>query len=376
MLSIEKPLSIWVDQPQLLVDMVDHLRQSPFLAVDTESNSLYAYQEQICLIQFSTETLDYLVDPLALKDLTPIRVLFEDPAIEKIFHAAEYDLICLKRDLSINCVNLFDTMLAARILGREAVGLGSLIEKEFGFMVDKRYQRANWGKRPLSTEMLEYAQQDTHYLISLRRILGDELNKRALSPLAVEDFYRISQVTPPVENGNRCSAWKIPGSQELSPRQITILQELVDYRDSEARAINHPPFKVLSNEVLVVSAATCPKDLVALAEITRMNPQMIRRYGDGILRAIQRGQTRPIIHREATCRKDEAFINRLDTLRRWRKETALKTHVESDVILPREIMVSIAEKVPENLGALNQLMASVPWRFEHFGPSILETLSH
>lgn len=376
MQPIEKISPFWVDSSQQLSEMVTVLRRTPFLAVDTESNSLFAYREQICLIQFSTESQDYLVDPLALKDLSPLNELFANPEIEKIFHAAEYDLICLKRDLGIQCVNLFDTMLAARILGRNAVGLGALIEAEFGIQVDKRYQRADWGKRPISGEMLDYAQQDTHYLIPIRRILGSELEERGLTALAEEDFTRISLVTPPADPPNRSSAWKISGAQELNPRQITVLQELVDYRDAEARAVNHPPFKILSNDVLLVSAAICPKDLVSLAEITRMNPHTLRRYGEGMLRAIQRGQSRPILHREPCTRKDEAFVTRLDLLRHWRRDTAQKIHVESDVVLPREIMVSIAEQQPENLAELQQIMASVPWRFQQFGSSILKVLSH
>lgn len=368
-------ISTWVDQPQALQNMVDLLIQSPVLAVDTESNSLFAYHEQICLIQFSTETLDFLVDPLSLKDLSPLQILFKDPNIEKIFHAAEYDLICLKRDLGITCNHLFDTMLAARILGHEAVGLGSLIEKEFGFKVDKRYQRANWGKRPLTPEMLAYAQQDTHYLIPLRRILGKELEDRQLIELAEEDFVRISLVTPPAENGNRSSAWKISSSQDLSPRQMTVLQELADYREMEAHAINRPPFKVLSNDILINVARTCPKDIQSLTGTAHINDQLVQRYGKGLLRAVKRGLENPIIKRDPLPRKDDAFIGRLDILRRWRKETANQTHVESDVILPREIMFAIAEKNPKNLDELKNIMLSVPWRLERFGLSILKALT-
>ena len=159
-----------------LTDLVDHLTRQPVVAVDTESNSLYAYREQVCLIQFSTPREDYLVDPLAIRDLSLLGPLFADPKIEKIFHAAEYDLICLERDFEFRFANLFDTMMAARILGREELGLGALLEQEFGVVLDKRYQRANWGQRPLPADLLAYARLDTHYLIQLRQRLHDELS--------------------------------------------------------------------------------------------------------------------------------------------------------------------------------------------------------
>ena len=162
--------------------------KNPVVAVDTESNSLYAYQERVCLIQFSIPNQDYLVDPLALEDLSALAPLFNSSKIEKIFHAAEYDIIMLDQDFGFDFENLFDTMVAARILGWKAVGLGSILKDQFGIEVEKKYQRANWGKRPLSKDMLVYAQLDTHYLISLRERIKSDLENIGRWPLAKEDF--------------------------------------------------------------------------------------------------------------------------------------------------------------------------------------------
>src|SRR5512135_3627377 len=134
---------VWIERPAALARLLDSLLQEPIIGVDTESNSLFAYQEQVCLIQFSTEMEDYLVDPLVLNNLSVLEPVFASPAIEKVFHAGEYDLICLKRDFGFTFNNLFDTMLAARILGRPAIGLAAILEEEFGLQLDKRYQRAN-----------------------------------------------------------------------------------------------------------------------------------------------------------------------------------------------------------------------------------------
>ncbi len=159
MLSID-PSQV-ITHAAALRTLANELQRHPIIAVDTESNSLYAYRERVCLIQFSTPLADTLVDPLALDDLTPLAPIFADPKIEKVFHAAEYDLICLKRDFGFEFANLFDTLVAARILGRKHVGLGAILAAEFNVEQDKRFQRANWGARPLPPDHLFYAVQDT-----------------------------------------------------------------------------------------------------------------------------------------------------------------------------------------------------------------------
>ncbi|MEP0761582.1 MAG: ribonuclease D, partial [Chloroflexota bacterium] len=141
---------------------VDRLRASPLIAVDTESNSLFAYTERVCLVQLSTRERDLIVDPLAVDDMSPLGDLLAEPAIEVIFHAAEYDIISLKRDFGFSFANLFDTMMAARVCGWDKTGLGNILEEQFGVTVDKKYQRADWSRRPLPPDHLRYAQMDTH----------------------------------------------------------------------------------------------------------------------------------------------------------------------------------------------------------------------
>ena len=183
---------VWIDQPQHLRHAAEELASQQILAIDTESNSLYAYQEQVCLVQISTRLKDYLIDARALPDLSPLAEIFNSDRILKVFHAAEYDLICLFRDYGFRFNFIFDTMLAARILGFQHVGLGALLEKYFGVQMNKKYQRADWGKRPLKPEMLEYARQDSHYLIALQEQLRAELVAADLLDLAVEDFTRLT----------------------------------------------------------------------------------------------------------------------------------------------------------------------------------------
>ena len=157
------PAPKFINQQSVFEELMQRLAREKTLAVDTEANSLYAYQEQVCLIQISTNTDDYIIDPLPLNDLTPLGDIFKDPGVEKIFHASEYDILIMNDDFEFEFRNLFDTMLAAQILGREKLGLDALLEEFIGIKVNKKYQRANWGKRPLTDDMLRYAQMDTHY---------------------------------------------------------------------------------------------------------------------------------------------------------------------------------------------------------------------
>src|SRR5688572_19484540 len=166
------PPPVWVADQNSLKHMVAKLSVQPRIAVDTESNSLHAYRERVCLIQFSIPEVDFVVDPFAVKeDLSSLAPVFADPKIEKIFHAAEYDLICLRRDFGFQFANLFDTMQAARILGYPFVGLDNILLEKFGVRIDKKHQKANWGARPLTSQQIDYARQDTHYLFQLRDLL-------------------------------------------------------------------------------------------------------------------------------------------------------------------------------------------------------------
>ncbi len=375
---MEAPLKppIWIDRPAGLEKLVDVLLSKQAVAVDTESNSLYAYQEQVCMVQFSTESDDYLVDPLAISDLSPLAPIFANPSIEKVFHAAEYDVICLKRDYGFTFTNLFDTMLAARILGRSGLGLGTLLEQEFGVLVDKRLQRANWAKRPLSPEMLKYARMDTHYLVALRSILKEELDRSDRIALAEEDFRRLTRVPAGNHENGEVNCWRISGAQDLTPRQAAVLMALCAFREDRARSLDQPPFRILQNQTLIELAQRMPRKRAELNQISGLSPKLIDRYASSLLAAVERGIVGPPAYRPVYPRLSDAILWRLDVLRTWRKTAAREMGVESDVVLPREVLEQIAERNPQNIEELQVIMADFPWRFHHFGQNILEVLNH
>jgi ribonuclease D len=365
-MSTPNPVPLITTLPDLR-KLAERLGREKLVSVDTESNSLHAYKEQVCLLQFSTAKEDALVDPLVLEDLSPLGSVFSDAKTEKIFHAAEYDLIVLQRDYGFTFNNLFDTMIAARILGRKKVGLGNLLEEEFEIKLEKRFQRADWGQRPLTQPMLEYARLDTHHLIDLR--------EQDRWELAREDFDRLPSLIRTASNEPKeIDTWGIKGARDLKPQQAAMLQELARYREEKAEAADVPLFKVIGDSTLTAIAAAEAKTLADLKDIPGMTEGQIRRHGKGLLAAVARGASAEPLRRPKRLPYDEAYVERLDALRAWRKKAALEMEVESDIVLPRDIMEATARQNPSKLKELEPLMARVPWRLKNFGEHIVAAL--
>ncbi|MBN1450694.1 MAG: ribonuclease D [Anaerolineales bacterium] len=370
---MSQPLSPpeWVATQTELHALVRELSKQPSVAVDTESNSLYAYHEQVCLIQFSTSETDYLVDPLALDDLTVLGEVFANPKIEKILHAAEYDLICLKRDFDFSVTNIFDTRWAVRVLGYARDGLDGLLVEKFDAQVNKKYQKADWGRRPLSDEQINYARLDTHYLLPLKDMLQAELEEKGLLQLACEDFERACDVEIPAA---KPVLWeRMANHHNFTPRELTILKELYECREQIAEELDRPSFKVMGDKQLFDIARLTPQYLDELFGLGLSNRQVMR-WGKAVLRAVERGQTAPLVRPQQPERPDDAYLSRLDALKTWRKNLARQMQVESDVVLPRQLMEMIAENAPHGMTELSDLLAGSPWRMERFGPQILNAV--
>lgn len=357
-----------------LNDVLPQLASAPNLAVDTESNSLYAYQEQVCLIQFSTRDQDLLVDPLSIPDLSVLDPIFQDPKVEKILHGAEYDVICLARDFNFSIENLFDTRTACRTLGYKRSGLGDLVEEVLGIKISKRYQRANWGRRPLPREMLDYARLDTHYLIPLRERLTDEL----LEVGRWQEFHELSQrKTIPLHQENGFDPegfWRISNARKLKPQQRAVLRELFLLREHLAQDLDRPTFKVVPDHALVSMAKSAPGDKDLLHDIKGISNRWIREYGDELLQAVRVGKKSRPPEKPVYQGMSEAAHDRFEALREWRKTAAKLHEVESDLILPRDLMETLAEKAPKSKKDLHRLMAPLEWRFQQFGDEILTIL--
>lgn len=367
---------ILVDDAESFSRLRADLDASPTVAVDTESNSLHAYQEQVCLIQFTTPTADYVVDPLALPDVRALGPFFASAAHEKIFHAAEGDLLGLSRDFQFTFANIFDTMSAARTLGWPQVGLAAVLKAQFDVTLSKAHQRADWGRRPLRSDMLDYARLDTHYLPALRDRLHTALTESGRLAEALEDFERIArtQAPPARQQPDPDAFWRVKRAHELPPRQAAVLRAIFGYRNAESSRTNQPPFKVMGEPILLDIARKMPRTLDDLGAIAGMTPGQVHRHGRALLRAIEDGLGAPPPSPPVFEQVPDDVQARYDRLQHWRKTRAQARGVESDVIVPRSTLWDLARRHPRSVDELVDIVDFGPTRREMYGAEILAIL--
>lgn len=273
-----------VSDAAALAHLVERLRPETVVALDTESNSFHVYRERVCLLQLSTRTGDWIVDPLAV-DPRPLGELLCDGR-ETVLHGADYDVRCLRREYGWRLPRLFDTMAAARRLGRVGLGLSALVEQQFGVRLSKSFQRADWGRRPLTREQLTYAALDTHYLLPIYDALAAELTSRGALEDARKEFDRIASVEFR-ERVFDADGWRrLKGARELDAQGKQVLRALWIAREEVARASDRPPFKVLGEATMVEIARRRPADEGALGRISGVTPSVLRRMGAAVRAAI------------------------------------------------------------------------------------------
>lgn len=353
-----------------LEEVVAELRHEPRLAIDTESNGFYAYQEKVCLVQISSAREDFVVDPIAFQDLSALGEILADPRIEKVFHAGEYDVLCLKRDYGFEFANLFDTMIAGRVLGSKELGLAAAIQRHFGVTLSKKLQRADWGLRPLSEAHLLYAQLDTHYLLPLSDILKNHLREKNRAADAAEACGRLAELEPTVKSFDPDGFWRLAGRGHLSPRQTACLREIFLLREERARKMDRAPFRVMSDELVLRLASQMPEGPEALSRVRGMTPYLLARLSHAILAALERGRKAepPVQRARAGLRRSIKERQLFERLRLWRKAQAERECVEPVVILDTASLHKIARAAagatPDPLAALSEL------KLERYGAAL------
>ncbi len=370
------PPPVLVDSAAAFENMIAALAGLPLLALDTESDSLYRYFFKVGLIQISTPATDYLVDPLQIPDLTPLGGIMADAAVEKVFHAAENDILMLKRDFGFGFANVFDTMLAARILGWRQVSLAALLAEHFGVMLDKRAQLTDWGHRPLDAAQLSYARLDTHYLLPLRDLLIGELRQRRRWREAQDAFAALPQVTYVEKPFDPDGFWRIKRARDLRGQELAVLRRLYLWRDEQARKLDRPPFKVLGDERLVDMSQRPPTRMADLP----LNARQAEQFGRAILAAVAAGRADPVPQAPArpsngNGRPTPEALARFDQLRAWRVRRAAERGVDADLILTNDALMSIARAAPVTLETLTALGVMGAWKMEEYGPDLLRVLT-
>ena len=331
-----------IDTQAKLAEFLPVIRSAAWLAIDTEADSLHAYPEKVCLIQISTAAGDRLIDPLAQMDINP----FLDALVgrELIFHAADYDLRLLKKHHDFTPTEIFDTMLAARLLGERQFGLGALVEKFLGIKLDKGPQKADWAQRPLTPRMVEYARNDTKHLKTLEEKLRAELTAKGRLAWHQESCARLiaESSVPPVVDPDDC--WRIKGSTFLESPALAVLRELWHWREAEAIAASRPPFFVLSHESMVAMS-------VAVSEHQPFEqmipPRMHPRRRENLLAAVRAARAVPPENfpekiRHHSQRPTEAEFKRFRDLEKTRDHHAHGLQIDPTLIAPKSVLGDLA----------------------------------
>jgi ribonuclease D len=342
------------------------------VAVDTESDSLHSYFHKVCLIQLSFDAHHAVLDPLALtrEDLQPFVALLADSSVEKLLHGADYDLRVLDRDLGARVVHLRDTQVAAQLLGEPQTGLAALVEREAGVTLDKKFQRADWGQRPLDRELLAYAAGDTAYLGVLRERLGERLVALGRPEWWEEECRALERVrweTPPAEP---LAFERIKGARRLVGEARDRLAALHEWRERMAAAADVPPFKVVHAEALLALAAESPADLAALAAVHGIGRSTVRRFGAEILRVIAHPAPAPAREPRAPRVVDREREARIRQVRAVRDSKAKELAIDPGVLAPRAALEMVVDRRPRNEDELFACLGR-HWRAAVMTPALL-----
>jgi ribonuclease D len=357
---------------------VQRIGGEPLLAFDLEADSLHHYQERVCLIQLSTPRESVLIDPLAFPELSLLAPVLADHAVGKVFHGSDYDIRSLHRDFGIEVCNLFDTMVACQFLGEKELGLAAVLKKRFGVELDKRYQKADWSKRPLAPEMIVYAVEDTRLLIELHGQLVDELRAKGRLSWVKEECELLSRVRT-VSRGEEPLFLRFKGASGMEPRTLAVLEELLHLRDEKAKIRDVPAFKILGNETLRELAARKPHKAADLAGVAGLTPKLTERYGEEILGAVARGMAIPaggLPHypRQPRRIRDRRQEEQLQKLKLWREKKSRELAIEPGILANNALLEALTEADPGATGEQDLLGFMKQWQQEVFGAELLHLL--
>lgn len=370
----------FIDSQKEFDELCAKLATHKYISIDTESNSLYSYKEKLCLMQLSSEHSNAVVDTLAV-DLKPILPLFADPAIEKIFHSADSDIRVFKAAVKCSFSNIFDVMVAAKYLGIIRCGLDNLVKEVLGGAeMNKKYQKADWGKRPLTKEMLDYAASDTIHLKKLRDLLGAELEKKGKLDEALGQFAQICKIEPTPMRFDESGFLTLKGARQLNGRGLAVLRELYIAREVAAIKKNTPPFKVISEDLMLRLSVAPREGLHNLSIFKGVSGYVLANHGAWIREALQKGLNGPpytVPHREISREKRayfEAIKTRFKSLKMWRKETAARRNMLPESIMGNDVLERLALSQPKSLEDLAGVRGLGAEKVSLYGPELLAFL--
>ncbi len=381
----------YLDAPEATDAFLAGIVATRDLALDTEAASFHRFTDRVYLLQLTArlpgagpagpstvQEVSAVVDPLSAGPLAALGRLVEDPEVEVVFHDADYDLRLLRQDYGWQVRGLFDTRVAAQLLGERAFGLAALLDKEFGVKLDKRHQRADWSMRPLTPDMLDYAAQDTIWLLQLRDRFRERLGRLGRLAWAEEEFRRLEGVQ---WNGDAAddAFLRMKGARDLSRRELALLRELVGWRDGLARELDRATFRVAANDVLLEVARVAPRTREALGAIKGVPRGSLDGRTGEMLDAVERGlavpdAALPRFPRAPRWDRDPDFDDRVSRLRAVRDTVAADLDLDPGVLCARDRLEAVARRHPRTREELAEVGELRRWQADVLGDAMLGAL--
>jgi ribonuclease D len=376
---MSSPAPLYLDTADAVDQFLSGLSGVRAVAIDTEGASFHRFVDRIYLLQLSTAHHEAVIDPLPIGTPTKLGALLEDPAVEVILHDADYDLRLLHQDYGWRVTHLFDTRVAAQLLGIRAFGLAALLEQFFGLKLDKKHQRADWSMRPLTRDMLDYAAQDTRHLLGLRDKLYRELEKKGRLHWAKEEFTR-AEGTRWDPDAAEASFLRLKGARDLTRRELARLRELVAWRDTIAAELDRATFRVAGNEVLLDLARTAPTTRDALFAVKGFPRGMSDARAQEALQAVARGNAvpdadLPRFPKSARWDRDPDFDEHVAKLKSVRDVIAADLDLDPGVLCSRDRMEAVARRKPRHVDDLAAIPELRRWQVEVLGAPFVKALS-
>jgi ribonuclease D len=368
---------------QQLADLIRQIDAADRIALDTEADSLHSYREKLCLIQISVpdaagvgntcqelQTIvgnwdhrsrpqqDFVVDPLSDLNLKPLRDALEPKEI--VLHGADYDLRMLRRGLNFIASELFDTVIAARLLGIREFSLGTLVKRFFGVELPKHSQKANWAIRPLPSRMVKYALDDVHYLLPLAGKLEHELERVQRRDWFRQSCERAIESASAERERSHDEIWRIPGAGALDPQAGAVLRALWQWREAEAETADRPPFHILQNRELLEAAEQFTSGRVP--DYKHFSGRRRQTFREAARAGLELPESEwPVMRRRCGRRPTTDIVRRAEQLRQRRDKSAAQLGLEPPFIASRGALDAIAT---DSTRATTLL---VPWQRELIG---------
>ncbi len=368
-----------ITDPAALARRMKELAKAPVIALDTEASSFHRYTERVCLVQLSTREQTFLIDPLAINDLAPLGQLLADPKMEVVIHDADYDLRILSKHHEIRVENIFDTLVAAELLNEPEIGLAALLKKYQGLHVDKKFQKADWSKRPLPQDMLAYAAGDTAHLIQLRDQLKEALIAKDRLSWAEEEFALLTDAPFNMAVNDEPAYMRMKGAKLLKPHQLAVLREVHAWRDALAEKMDRAAFMVVGNEVLLSFATSPPKGVKEIAAHKGVGERLVERHGQKIMDAIKRGvdlpkEEWPRVPRGKRWDRDNDYEDRLKRLKQVRDKLTTEMDLRPGIVAANQMLADIARTMPGDAVTLGAMPGMRKYQVKHFGEALLRAL--